>query len=309
MKKQTSKKLTTSIGIPCYFAEKNIVNVLSSLITQNEKNQTIKEILVYSDGSTDKTIMLARSIKDKRIKVIDGKKRKGMIAGMFKMFEIYKGDLFVLLNDDIKITDNSFIDHAVKPFLKEKNIGLVGGTPKPLPSRTFTERASASAYNVYDEARLKFRKGNNKYTCDGKIMVLSRKLINVLDKKQKLNEYGCVDVYIYFTCITNNLLYRYVPKAVVWFRGPENMHDFISLTARNNTNIYMLEKTFGSIVNEEYSIPKKYLYTAKAKELFKHPIPALAVFFLGLYCNYLAMHRASNFQAKWDIVTSTKNLD
>lgn len=310
MKKQTRvKKLTVSIGIPTYFAEKNIKTVLESLIIQTEKNQKLLEILVYSDGSTDKTVKLARSIKDKRIKVIDAKKRHGMLAGLFYMFKVYKGDVFVLLNDDIQITDTSLIDTLVEPLVKNKHVGLVGGIPRPLPARTFIERATISAFNVYDTARFKFRNGNNKYTCDGKIMAMRRNLVEAFDKTQTPEVYGCVDVYIYFTCITKKLLYKCAPNAVVWFRAPENTKDFISLTARNNANIYILEKKFGSIVNKEYTLPKKVLYLAKTKELFLHPILATTVFFLGLYCNYLAKRRANSFQATWDIVTSTKNLN
>lgn len=302
-------KITTTIGIPTYFAEKNIVNVLNSLITQNEKFQTIKEILIYSDGSTDKTVKLAKSVKDKRIKVIDAKKRKGMIKGLFEMFKIYKGDVFVLLNDDIKIIDNDVIDNLVIPMLKNKKVGLVGGNPQPLPPRNFVEKATISAFTVYDEARCKFKNGESKYTCDGKIMALRRDFVNILDKSLKPEAYGCVDVYIYFANITNNFLYKYARNAVVYFKAPETVKDFISLTARNNANIYILNKTFGSIVNEEYTIPKKILYTAKAKELIKHPFPAITIFVLGQYCNYLAYKRANNFQVTWDIVTSTKNLN
>lgn len=307
--KNKSKKLSVSIGIPAYFAEKNIKNVLQSLVTQNKKNQTIKEILIYSDGSTDKTVKYARLVKDKRIKVIDAKKRKGMIAGLFKMFEIYKGDVFVLLNDDIKIIDKNVIDNLILPMKKNKNVSLVGGNPRPLPAKSLIERASISAFTVYDKTRYKFRNGENKYTCDGKIMALRRNLVSAIDKTKSTQTYGCVDVYIYFACIANKFTYKYARNAQVWFKMPNTVKDFISLTARNNANIYILEKTFGNIVNTEYSIPKKYLYTEKLKELLTHPIPSLSAFILGLYCNFLAYRRANNFQVTWDIVTSTKNLD
>ncbi len=307
--KNNNKKLTVSIGIPAYFAEKNIKALLESLVTQHEKNQIIQEIIVYSDGCTDKTVKESRSVKDKRIKVIDAKKRRGMIQGLFRMFKVYKGDVFVLLNDDIKITDNNFIDNLILPMKKNKEVGLVGGTPTPLPPRTFVEKATVSAWSVYDISRYKFRNGENKYTCDGKVMALSRSFIKKIDTNLPSEAYGCVDVYIYFSAISNGFDYKYARNAIVYFRAPENIRDFISLTARNNSNIYILEKRFGDIVNREYSIPKKYLYKEKIKELIKNPIPSIAVFFLGQYCNYLAIKKAKNFKVNWDVVTSTKNLN
>ncbi len=303
------KKLNVTIGIPAYYAEQNIKALLESLVVQTEKNQKIVEIIVYSDGCTDKTVSESKSVKDKRIKVVDAKIRRGMIQGLFRMFKIYKGDVFVLLNDDIKITDQSLIDKLIAPMNRSKKVGLIGGNPQPLSPRTFIERATISAFNTYDLARYKFRKGENKYTCDGKIMALRREFIEKINTELPSEAYGCVDVYIYFSCITNNFLYKYARRAVVYFRAPETTKDFISLTARNNANIYILEKIFGNIVNSEYSIPKKYLYTEKAKELIKHPIPTLAAFALGQYCNYLALKRANNFQVTWDVVTSTKNLN
>lgn len=306
--KKTNQKLKVSIGIPAYFAEKNIGALLTSLVKQNERNQEIVEIIVYSDGCTDNTVRESRSVKDKRIKIIDARKRSGMIQGLFRMFKIYKGDIFVLLNDDIKITDNNFIDNLILPMIKNKNVGLVGGTPTPLPPRTFVEKATISAWNVYDTSRYKFRKGENKYTCDGKVMALSRSFTEKINTNLPSEAYGCVDVYIYFSAITNGFNYKYAKSAVVYFRAPENIKDFISLTARNNSNIYILEKRFGDIVNKEYSIPKKYLYAEKVKELIKNPVPAITVFILGQYCNYLAIKKAKNFKVNWDVVTSTKNL-
>jgi len=49
------KLITVSIGIPAYNEEANIGKLLSSLIKQKEAGFIIKEIIVVSDQSTDKT--------------------------------------------------------------------------------------------------------------------------------------------------------------------------------------------------------------------------------------------------------------
>ena len=50
------KKLTVTIGIPAYNEEANVRNLLVSLLAQKETNFKLQEIIVVSDGSTDKTV-------------------------------------------------------------------------------------------------------------------------------------------------------------------------------------------------------------------------------------------------------------
>lgn len=48
------KKLSVSVGIPAYNEEQNIASLIFGILKQKVNNITLKEIIVISDGSTDK---------------------------------------------------------------------------------------------------------------------------------------------------------------------------------------------------------------------------------------------------------------
>lgn len=307
--KNNMKKPKISIGIPAYFAEKNIKILLEALVKQEEKHQTLLEIIVYSDGSTDDTIKEAKKVKDKRIRVIDAKKRKGMVEGFIHMLSIYKGDYFLLLNDDVYIDDKKLLEKIFLPLLNEKNIGLVSGSIKPFKPLGFVEKSGICAFNAYDRVNHNYKNGNTKYTCDGKILLLSNKLTKMLLKLGHAQNFGTLDAYLYFFCITKGLKYRHVKDAIVWFRYPQTLKEYINWTSRNNSNKRILAKTFGSsIVRKEYNFPKQILLKSKLIEAINHPIESVFIFFVGQYCNMKSRNISKNFNRTWDVITTTKDL-
>ena len=302
------KKITVSIGIPAYFAQENIEPLLKSLVVQEQKNQKVIEILVFSDGSTDNTVKNARKVKDKRIKIIDSNKRGGMAKGLLHMLSIFKGNTFLLLNDDIVIRDKSLVDKMAAPLLKEEHVGLVGGNPQPFKGKTFVEKSGISAFDAYSNFRYSYKNGNSKYTCDGKLMLLTRDFIESIRFPKSVKKMGNVDIFLYLSCIENKFLYRFVKNAEVLFQYPASVSDYINWVTRNNSNTNLLKKRFGKIVDEEFYVPKILLYKSLIRELADNPIQSLFIFILGQYCNYKAKNMSKDFSAMWNPVNSTKNL-
>lgn len=298
-------KIAVSIGIPAYFAEKNIYNLVYSLTKQKQKNQTIKEIIVYSDNSKDSTVEEARRVKDNRVKVIDSKKRGGFAAGFRYLISNFKGEALLLLNDDVRITDNNFLDKLVKPLNNQK-VGLVSGNPRPLAPKTFVEKSAILTFNAYEEIRYSIRNGNNKHTCDGKTILLSRSFAKNIKFPKNLKEMGNVDAYVYLSCIANGFLYKHVRKAKNYYKFPDNLRDYINLTIRNNTNIYILRKKFGELTDKEYRIPKEIMLKAFLRQFISSPFESLFIFIVGRYCKIKAVNSYSSFSPKWEVIKSSK---
>ena len=63
-----NKKPTVTVALSAYNEEKNIKSFLESVLSQREESYVLKEIWVYSDVSTDKTVEIAKSIKSTKIK-------------------------------------------------------------------------------------------------------------------------------------------------------------------------------------------------------------------------------------------------
>jgi len=73
--------MNVSIGVMAYNEERNIDNLLNTLLNQRTNKINIKEIIVISSGSTDKTneIVQRFSKKNKKIKLIVEKKEKARV--------------------------------------------------------------------------------------------------------------------------------------------------------------------------------------------------------------------------------------
>ena len=74
-----------SIGIPFYNAEKYLDYAIRSVINQSYSNW---ELILIDDGSTDRSLEIAKSFSDKRIKVLSDGENKGLILRLNQLTEI-----------------------------------------------------------------------------------------------------------------------------------------------------------------------------------------------------------------------------
>ena len=226
------------VAIPAYNAEENIRYLVDSLLIQKETNFLIKKIIVYSDASTDKTIKSLQNIKNRKLLLIDSTKRRGFAGAVkFILRNYILSDAVLLLNDDIIITDNSFVEKIVNKYSKAQNAGLVCANPMPLKSNRFIENAVSSGYFAYKRMSMYLSNGINIFTCDGKLMLLSREFINTINLPKNESLMGNVDAYFYFVCKKNKFNYIFVPNALYYFRSPSTIADFVN--GKNATICHM----------------------------------------------------------------------
>src|ERR1041385_4839945 len=96
--KKTTIKPNILIGIPAYNEEANIGELLKHILSQRQINFNISKIIVISDGSTDKTVAIVSKFKNKKITLINYKKRKGQISRQNEIIKMMaKNDEFLLL--------------------------------------------------------------------------------------------------------------------------------------------------------------------------------------------------------------------
>ncbi len=302
-------KAKTTLCITAYNSEANIKTLLFSLLKQNKFNSIVASIIVYSDNSSDATVMEAKKVKNKRLIIIHSKVRLGFAGVVKKLLKLSKTEIVVLLNDDIKIEDKDFITKLIKPFYKERNVGLVTGHPLPLKQKTFIEAAVISSINVYENMCYSLKGENNLYTCDGKILALSKEFISSIEFPKSIKDVGNLDTFLYFSCLTNDFKYRNVKNAKVFYRCPNNLKDYIKWYIRNNADKHLLLSMFGDIVSKEYQKPKAIYLKYALIEFIKNPLGCAFIFLSGFYINFKAKEYAKNITTTWDTVESTKNLN
>ena len=305
-------KPTVTIGIPTYRSPDMMPLVLKSLLKQKTRDVKILEIIVYSDGNIDdNTVKNCRKVigNNKIVKIIDAKVRHGMAYGFKYMLSIFKGDIFVLLNDDIKITDNYLIEKLIKPLINDQKIGLVGGNTVPLPAKNFFQKAYLSSFNAYRRTGYLLNNGHNKNTCDGAILAISRNLIKKIKFPKKDGDLGCVDIYMYIQTLRNKFKYYFARNAIIYFNLASNHEDLVSRFSRNNSNIYLLKNQFGDIVENEHNITKTNHSKSMFIEFVKNPIGSLYIFIVAKYSEHKSKSIAKNFDPTWKVIESTKKIN
>lgn len=306
--KNQNIKITVNVAIAAYNAEKNINRLVTSMLNQRGQSYILKKVIVNSDSSIDRTVPIAKKIKDKRVTVIDSNARAGFAGALVNLVNKNDADILIILNDDIIITDNLFLEKIIPYFVKEKNIGLVSCNIQPFSSNNFVSRSAESGFVAYKKMAESFKNGNNIFTCDGKVLCFSKEFIRSLHFPNDKSTMGNVDSYLYLSCIKNNFSYRYAKEASVFFKLPNTMSDFVKWQIRNYTSDTVMKKTFGNIAEREFLIPVIIFNKYKFIEFLKNPLGSIFILFIGFYCSYKAVIAKNEFNLKWDLVQTTKDL-
>lgn len=308
-KKNINKKISVTVAVATYNAEKNMSRLLTSLLKQKETSYFMEKIVINSDTSTDDTVKIAKGFKNKKIRVIDSKERLGFAGSLIKLVKSNRSDVLILLNDDVIITDNLFVEKTAKPFIDFPSLGLACCNPQPLPSGSFIAGAVRSGYVPYKKISEETRGGHNVFTVDGKALCFSKAFTEKIVFPEDYSIMGNVDKYIYFSCISKKFQYRYVKEAILFFKCPQTVSDFINWQTRNyKSNKYLVYKAWGSLVEKEYQMSNWKFRFYKLIELIKNPLESLVIFLLGLYSSYKARTESRVFNIKWNLVGSTKDL-
>jgi len=206
--------MDVSIGIMAYNEEQNIDYLLEALLKQKTKKVNIREIIVVSSGSTDKTNDIVRNFskKNKKIKLITEKERRGKSEAINTFLKKAKSNILVLESGDT-IPEKKMIENLCSRF-SDKNVGIVSGRPLPIKSHNklmnFIVNLQWKLHHLISKKTPKF----------GEIIAFRKIMkeipITVVDEEE-----------IASIIKRNNLRLEYEPKAIAYNKGPETIKDFI----------------------------------------------------------------------------------
>ena len=298
-------KSTITIGIPAFDEEANIGFILQDLLKQKVSNNSyIKEIIVYSDASTDQTENIVKKFQKKHplIKLIVGKIRVGKGEGMNKIFSTASSDVLVILDADILIKDKYFIKRITAPIISgEADLSSV--LQKELPPKKFMEKIVFAGMQIKNDIYWSYNQGQNLYTCHGHARAFSKKLYQDL----RFPEIPGEDAFSYLYCIYHGYRYKFSSPPESWYKLPGSFTDHDKQSQRFLNSIKQQEKYFPArFVRQQYHLPFLMSLTIVAKHLISNPL------YSSLYFSVLAIsqikslfYRNYNF-AKWDLATSSK---
>lgn len=296
------RHMTVTVGIPAFNEEANILSLISSLLKQKKDKFRLKEILISSDGSEDKTVDLIKGIKSPIVRVIDNKSRKGQAERQNQIIKQTDSDVLVLLNADILIKDKNFLEKLILPIIKNK-ADLTSARIVELIPRKFLEKVLAVSMDFKRVMFESFNKGNNIYTCHGRARGFSRRLYKKIRFKDSVGE----DAYSYLYCYKSGFPYTYVKSAEVYYKLPDNFADHKKQSIRFLKSQNELFEEFGGMVNKSYKLPKKAIVKGLIIYTFKNPIK-LFIYLIILNLMRLKAKFEEKTSNTWEISTSSKKL-
>jgi len=296
------KKPTITIAIPAYNEEANIAQELRMLLAQKYGTGKLEKIIVYSDGSRDATVALAKSVKSPYIKVIEGKRRHGKPSAINEMFRLSESDILILLDADLKIVDELVIEKLIKPFAKHPKVQLTSGLAlHPVPSN-FVERL-AYASNVIWEQAITYPTINEMYFCSGSIRAFG----HAFYKRLKFAAVSADDAYAYIACKKYGFDFAIVKSLSVVQKLPTVMKDFMSQSTRFIQSENIQNKLFSEQeVAMYYTVTTADKLRAMLWYLSRDPLACLTYLVLRFGIAIWQKIAPASDTALWEIATSTK---
>lgn len=299
------RKATLTIGIPAFNEEANISYLLADLTSQKLNTLSFKEVIVSSDGSSDKTVALARKASFKRgitLKVIANKSRKGRAVRQNEIMKLATSDVLVLLDADVLIENKLFIERLTKAVVDKK---------ADLTSAKVLEIEEVSLFGKVLSASMAFKRslferikaGNNLYTCHGRARAFSKKLYKSISFKESVGE----DAYSYLFAVKNGFKYRFAKTAEVFYRLPATLSDHEKQSIRFYKTQQLFEKDFGKeLVSKENYLSTSFIIKYFMKGIFQNPYLLLYVI-LATYLK-LKTFMIKDIANQWTVSESSKQV-
>jgi cellulose synthase/poly-beta-1,6-N-acetylglucosamine synthase-like glycosyltransferase len=142
---------TVTVIVPVYNEERVIESRIENLLSMSYPRDKF-EILVVSDGSTDRSVVRARQYADRGVSNVEFQKNRGRAAVHNDSVPMAKGELTIFTDADT-IFDKDFITNIVLPF-QDRNVGCAVGN-LVYQSRDTPVSSSEKAYYNGFENRIK----------------------------------------------------------------------------------------------------------------------------------------------------------
>lgn len=258
------RKISVSLGVFAHNEEINIERLLSSIKNQELEVAFIKEILVVSSGSYDKTNKLIRQFakKDKRIKFIEELERNGKSSAVNLFLRKAKSQVLITISSDLRLHKET-IEEMVLPFL-HKDVGMVGGHPKPCNVRkSEIGKEGKLLWELHHLVSLKNPKCGE--------IVAFRNTINSIPKESSVDE---ATIEVLLKLIGYKVVYA--PRAIVYNKLPKTFADYLWQRRRNYIgHLWLSEKynykvstmnfnnDYEAILNYLWENPKQLIYLTR----------------------------------------------
>ncbi len=196
---------TISIIISAYNEERYIKRKIENALSIDYPKEAM-QVIVVSDGSSDRTLEIANSFSDERLKVIEVRERKGKPNALNQGLPHATGDILVFTDANV-FFERSSIQALVKPF-SDASCGAVSGCVE-LMALEDGEPLGEGAYMKYERFMQLYESLlHTMVGIDGGMFAIRRKHVTELPTNIILD-----DFYMAMRAIDNDARIVYQPTA------------------------------------------------------------------------------------------------
>jgi cellulose synthase/poly-beta-1,6-N-acetylglucosamine synthase-like glycosyltransferase len=213
-----------SVIITSAFEPKTIGQAIEAILTQDFP--ALLEILVVSPDKKTAQVANSYSSKNKKVRLLKDK-GKGKPEALNLAFKKVKGDLLVLTDGDVQITEGSLLN-LLKPF-SNPAVGGVSGHPLPTNSKNnllgfWSHFLTESAHRI----RLERNRKGQFIELSGYLLAIRRKLVAPIPSQTLAD-----DSLLSHQVARANLLTKYSPEAKVLVKYPTSIPDWFKQKRRS----------------------------------------------------------------------------
>ncbi len=299
------QEMSLTVAIPAYNEANNLGCLLESVLKQNIDGFILSKILVINDNSTDHTLQEALSVPDGRISVVSDGMRIGKNARMNEIFSQVDSDILIQLDADIVLNNENIFANLLAPYLGPAPLPvLVCGNHTPLVPRTWSEQIAYFGEMIWLSSIREAGDRASAFRCYGHIRAFTKPFYKAFTVPNGLpvNE----DLYSYLWATERMLPVAFAPTAVVQYRLPNNVPDYVKQFRR--THSYQ-EQTLQCIQSTVLpSIPRWIMLKQLLHQMFRtRPDIVFGFFVVRLFCLFGGKQvPQTNI---WEVSNSTKRIN
>jgi len=295
------KNIFISVGISAYNEEANIQALVKSLINQKQLGYKFVEIIVISDGSTDRTVELVKQIKDKRIKIVDHKDRAGQNRRQNELIDIMSNSssALLILEADWLPANSRYLEHMVSAVPKHGNFSMITGNGVPSPEEKFWGNVMNTGFYYRRDIYTQAVKQSGLYMSYGG-RLLSRSFLKSFRWSEDFHE----DSYLFRKILESGIPRIAAKNATIYFKSVSTISDYFLQSGK-----YQKAKERESIKSNIYEFKINYIafILVTLTHLVKQPIllPSYLFFSILSRMNSLFLPKYSIF---WRPYQSSKSF-
>lgn len=245
-----------TIAIPFYNAEEYLLGAIQSVFAQTYKEW---ELILIDDGSTDRSLEIAKSIKDPRVRVLSDGKNKRLAGRLNEVTRIAKYDYIARMDvDDLMVSNR--LELQMKEFEENPDIDIV----------------TTGVYSVLNNLELKGVRGSD---------FENPSFEDIITKKVGITHAALIAKKSWYQRNEYDENLKIAQDLDLWIRSSKKNDLKIKSIAlplyiyREENNVTK-DKLIRAYKNEREMI-KKYLDEGRFKLYFKSYVKTLVVIFLG----------------------------